>query len=172
MRYLRRRARYGHAPGGDRRGARAAGRRGRGETAPVARGAAGAAVRRPRRGVGQRFRRATALIGRLLRTINCSNPPGTGPRTAIVGAGFDSDIGGDVPDWDNTESRESGEDAAWRELVARFEEPVATTEPAPWPERENVPGPQLPRGPGGTGGVSGGSVSGGSVSGGSGGRGR
>src|SRR6185437_4819892 len=70
--------------------------------------------------------------------------------------GFDSDIGGDVPDWDNTESRESDEDAAWRELVARFEEPVATTEPAPWPERENVPGPQLPRGPGGTGGASGG----------------
>jgi hypothetical protein len=72
-----------------------------------------------------------------------------------VGAGFDSDIGGDVPDWDNTESRESDEDAAWRELVARFAEPVATTEPAPWPERENVPGP-LPRSTGGTGGATGG----------------
>jgi hypothetical protein len=45
-----------------------------------------------------------------------------------------------VPDWDNTESRESDEDAAWRDLVARFEEPVATAGPAPWPERENVPG--------------------------------
>ena len=46
-------------------------------------------------------------------------------------AGFDSDIGGDVPDWDNTESRESDEDAAWRDLVARFEEPTTTTGPAP-----------------------------------------
>ena len=45
-----------------------------------------------------------------------------------------------MPDWDNTESRESDEDAAWRDLVARFEEPVTTTGPAPWPERENVPG--------------------------------
>jgi hypothetical protein len=45
-----------------------------------------------------------------------------------------------VPDWDNTESRESGEDAAWRDLVARFEEPVTPAGPAPWPERENVPG--------------------------------
>jgi hypothetical protein len=59
-----------------------------------------------------------------------------------VEAGFDLDIGGDVPDWDNTESRESDEDAAWRELVARFEEPATTTEPAPWPERENVAGPR------------------------------
>src|SRR5581483_4803737 len=56
---------------------------------------------------------------------------------------------------DNTESRESDEDAAWRDLVARFTEPVATTEPAPWPERENVPGP-LPRSTGGTGGATGG----------------
>ncbi|MGH3232645.1 MAG: hypothetical protein ACRDOH_05210 [Streptosporangiaceae bacterium] len=47
-----------------------------------------------------------------------------------------------MPDWDNTESRESDEDAAWRELVARFEEPATTTEPAPWPERENVAGPR------------------------------
>ncbi len=56
-------------------------------------------------------------------------------------AGFDSDIGGDVPDWDNTESRESDEDAAWRDLVARFDAPTITTEPAPWPERENIPPP-------------------------------
>jgi hypothetical protein len=47
-----------------------------------------------------------------------------------------------VPDWDNTESRESDEDAAWRDLVARFEEPPAPMEVAPWPERENVPGPR------------------------------
>lgn len=58
-----------------------------------------------------------------------------------MGAGFDSDIGGDVPDWDSTESRESGEDAAWRDLVARFDAPATTTEPEPWPERENVPSP-------------------------------
>jgi hypothetical protein len=59
-----------------------------------------------------------------------------------------SDIGGNVPDWDNTESRESDEDAAWRDLVARFEEPATTTGPVPWPERENVPGqrPPLPHG--------------------------
>jgi hypothetical protein len=69
-----------------------------------------------------------------------------------VGAGFASDIGGDVPDWDNTESRESDEDAAWRDLVARFEAPVATTGPSPWPERENVSGPQLPGGTSGPGG--------------------
>ncbi len=53
-----------------------------------------------------------------------------------------------MPDWDNTESRESGEDAAWRELVARFDEPVLATEPAPWPERENVSGASDPRGGG------------------------
>jgi hypothetical protein len=56
-----------------------------------------------------------------------------------VETGFDSDIGGNVPDWDNTESRESDEDAAWRDLVARFDAPATTTEPAPWPEREDVP---------------------------------
>jgi len=49
-----------------------------------------------------------------------------------------------VPDWDNTESRESDEDAAWRDLVARFEEPATTTGPVPWPERENVPGQRPP----------------------------
>jgi hypothetical protein len=47
-----------------------------------------------------------------------------------------------VPDWDNTESRESGEDAAWRDLVARFETPTTTAGPVPWPERENVPRPR------------------------------
>jgi hypothetical protein len=47
-----------------------------------------------------------------------------------------------VPDWDNTESRESDEDAAWRELVARFEEPTAAAGPVPWPDREDVPRPR------------------------------
>jgi len=62
-----------------------------------------------------------------------------------------------VPDWDNTESRESDEDAAWRDLVARFEEPATTAEPVPWPDRENVPGqrPQAPRETGGAQGVHG-----------------
>jgi hypothetical protein len=46
-----------------------------------------------------------------------------------------------VPDWDNTESRESDEDAAWRDLVARFETPTTAAEPTPWPEREDVPRP-------------------------------
>ena len=71
-------------------------------------------------------------------------------------AGFESDIGGDVPDWDNTESRESDEDAAWRDLVARFEEPTTAAGPMPWPDRENVSGPpaQAVRGPDGTGGTS------------------
>jgi len=47
-----------------------------------------------------------------------------------------------VPDWDNTESRESDEDAAWRDLVARFEEPTTTARPVPWPDREDVPRPR------------------------------
>jgi hypothetical protein len=47
-----------------------------------------------------------------------------------------------VPDWDNTESRESDEDATWRDLVARFETPTTTVGPVPWPDRENVPRPR------------------------------
>ena len=47
-----------------------------------------------------------------------------------------------MPDWDNTESRESDEDAAWRDLVARFETPTTAAEPTPWPEREDVPPPR------------------------------
>ena len=54
-----------------------------------------------------------------------------------------------MPDSDNTDSRESDEDAAWRDLVARFEEPATPAGPAPWPERENVPG-QGAQGPPGT----------------------
>jgi hypothetical protein len=45
-----------------------------------------------------------------------------------------------VPDWDNTESRERDEDAAWRDLVARYDAPLTTQQPVPWPEREDVPG--------------------------------
>ena len=47
-----------------------------------------------------------------------------------------------MPDWDNTESRESDEDATWRDLVARFETPTTTVGPVPWPDRENVPRPR------------------------------
>jgi hypothetical protein len=43
-----------------------------------------------------------------------------------------------VPDWDNTESRERDEDAAWRDLIARFDAPPITQQPVPWPEREDV----------------------------------
>jgi hypothetical protein len=46
--------------------------------------------------------------------------------------------GGDVPDWDNTES-ERHEDAAWRDLVARFDAPLTAQEPVPWPAREDMP---------------------------------
>jgi hypothetical protein len=44
-----------------------------------------------------------------------------------------------VPDWDNTESRERDEDAAWRDLVARFDAPLTAQEPVPWPAREDMP---------------------------------
>ena len=47
-----------------------------------------------------------------------------------------------MPDWDNTESRESDEDATWRDLVARLETPTTTVGPVPWPDRENVPRPR------------------------------
>ncbi len=45
-----------------------------------------------------------------------------------------------MPDWDNTDSRERGEDAAWRDLVARFDTPLAAQQPVPWPAREDMPG--------------------------------
>jgi len=54
-----------------------------------------------------------------------------------VVAGFDFWRGGDVADRDNTDSREGDEDAAWRDLVARFDVPLTAEEPAPWPERES-----------------------------------
>jgi len=44
-----------------------------------------------------------------------------------------------VPDWDNTDSRERDEDAAWRDLVARFDAPLAAQQPVPWPAREDMP---------------------------------
>jgi hypothetical protein len=53
-----------------------------------------------------------------------------------------------VPDWDNTESRERDEDAAWRDLVARFDAPPITQRPVPWPEREDVLPPQSLPSPG------------------------
>jgi hypothetical protein len=43
-----------------------------------------------------------------------------------------------VPDWDSTERSDSDEEATWRDLVARFDSPVAAQEPAPWPDRENT----------------------------------
>ncbi len=45
------------------------------------------------------------------------------------------DIGGEV----------SGEEAAWRDLVARFDAPAElTSEVAPWPSREDLPEPANP----------------------------
>jgi hypothetical protein len=62
-----------------------------------------------------------------------------------VEAGFDAGSGRDVPDWDDTE-RERDEDAAWRDLVARFDAPLTAQESVPWPAREDMsrraPGPQ------------------------------
>jgi hypothetical protein len=49
-----------------------------------------------------------------------------------------------VPDWDNTESRERDEDAAWRDLVARFDAPLTEQQPAPWPAREDMPAEPAP----------------------------
>jgi len=44
-----------------------------------------------------------------------------------------------VPDWDDIESSERDEDAAWRDLVARFDVPLTGQQPIPWPEREDMP---------------------------------
>ena len=54
-----------------------------------------------------------------------------------------------MPDWDNTDNRERDEDAAWRDLIARFDAPEITEQPVPWPAREDVPPPpaQKPLGP-------------------------
>lgn len=44
-----------------------------------------------------------------------------------------------MPEWDPNSDEQSREDAAWRELVARFDSPLSAHEPAPWPEREEMP---------------------------------
>ena len=49
-----------------------------------------------------------------------------------------------MPDWDNTESRERDEDAAWRDLVARFDAPLTEQQPVPWPAREDMLGEPAP----------------------------
>jgi hypothetical protein len=54
-----------------------------------------------------------------------------------VEAGFDAGSGRNVPDWDDTES-ERDEDAAWRDLVARFDAPLTAQESVPWPAREDM----------------------------------
>ena len=46
-----------------------------------------------------------------------------------------------MPDWDNTESRERDEDAAWRDLVARFDAPLTAQQSVPWPAREDMSPP-------------------------------
>jgi hypothetical protein len=51
------------------------------------------------------------------------------PRRAIVD---------DVPDSDPNSGEDAREDAVWRELVARFDSPLAAQEPVPWPEREEM----------------------------------
>ena len=52
-----------------------------------------------------------------------------------------------MADWDNTDSRERDEDAAWRDLVARFDAPPITQQPVPWPEREDLLPPRPARSP-------------------------
>ena len=47
--------------------------------------------------------------------------------------------GVDVADRDNTDSGKSDEDAVWLDLVARYDVPLTTEEPVPWPEREGDP---------------------------------
>ncbi len=42
-----------------------------------------------------------------------------------------------MPDWDDSDRRGSDEDAAWRDLVARFDAPATVDQPIPWPDRED-----------------------------------
>ncbi len=42
-----------------------------------------------------------------------------------------------MPDWDDSDRKGSDEDAAWRDLVARFDAPAAVDQPIPWPDRED-----------------------------------
>jgi hypothetical protein len=43
-----------------------------------------------------------------------------------------------VPESDPNSEEEAREDAAWRDLIARFDAPPSTQEPAPWPDREEM----------------------------------
>ncbi len=51
-----------------------------------------------------------------------------------------------MADADSADSRDGGEDAAWRDLIARFDVPAPAEQPTPWPDREDVP-PQPTAGP-------------------------
>jgi hypothetical protein len=44
----------------------------------------------------------------------------------------------DVPEWDPNSDEDAREDAAWRDLVARYDTPLSAQEPVPWPEREEM----------------------------------
>lgn len=49
-----------------------------------------------------------------------------------------------MPDWDSTERRDSDEDAAWRDLIARFDAPSESGKSVPWPDREETAPPAPP----------------------------
>lgn len=58
-----------------------------------------------------------------------------------MSSGSSGDIGGEV----------SGEEAAWRDLIARFDAPGDVSVSAPWPASEDLPDPDSPTGgPAGT----------------------
>jgi hypothetical protein len=59
------------------------------------------------------------------------------PQRVIVNA---------VPERDPNSDEEARADAAWRELVARFDSPLDAQEPVPWPEREETNPPASPHG--------------------------
>jgi hypothetical protein len=60
-----------------------------------------------------------------------------------------------VPERDPNSEEEARADAAWRDLVARFDSPLDAHEPVPWPDREEMnpsggattAAPQVPSGP-------------------------
>lgn len=43
-----------------------------------------------------------------------------------------------MPDKDSSERNDGGDDAAWRDLIARYDSPLSEEEPTPWPEIENA----------------------------------
>jgi hypothetical protein len=53
-----------------------------------------------------------------------------------MSSGSSGDIGGEV----------SGEEAAWRDLIARFDAPGDLSDSAPWPASEDLPGTDSPAG--------------------------